>query len=82
VVWILFAMQSWAFWHIRNKIVMEQSFPNQPTDCVLKTSLFLQQWRPLLKTKDLAAVEILEDLLRKLHQDTRSSPALGSSSHV
>jgi hypothetical protein len=62
---------------IRNKIAMEHSFPNQPADCVLKTLLFLQQWCPLLKTKDLTAVEILEELLRKLHQDTRSSPALG-----
>jgi hypothetical protein len=74
-VWILFAAQSWALWHIRNKIVMEHLFPNQPADCVLKTCIFLQQWRPLLKAKDLAAVEILEELLRKLHQDTRSSPA-------
>jgi hypothetical protein len=78
-VWILFAAQSWALWHIRNKIVMEQSFPNHPADCVLKTSIFLQQWRPLLKSKDLAAMEILDDLLRKLHQDTRSSPTPGST---
>jgi hypothetical protein len=77
-VWILFAAQSWALWHIRNKIMMEQSFPNQPADCELKTYLFLQQWCPLLKTKDLAAVEILKELLRKLHQDTRSPPAGGS----
>jgi hypothetical protein len=80
--WILFAAQSLALWHIRNKIAMEHSFPNQPVDCVLKTLLFLQQWRPLLKTKDLAAVEILEELLRKLHRDIRSSPAPGSTSSV
>jgi hypothetical protein len=54
-VWIIFAAQR-ALWHIRNKIVMEQYFPNQPADCVLKTFLFLQQWRPLLKSKNLAAV--------------------------
>jgi hypothetical protein len=63
-VWILFAAQSWALWHIRNKIAMKNSFPNQPADCVLKTLLFLQQWRPLFKNKDLAAVEILKELLR------------------
>jgi hypothetical protein len=80
-MWIFFAAQSWALWHIRNKIAMEHSFPNQPTDCVLKTSLFLQQWHPLLKTKDLAAVAILEELLRKLHQDARSSPAPGFTPH-
>jgi hypothetical protein len=28
VVWILFAAQSWAFLHIRDKIAMENSFPN------------------------------------------------------
>jgi hypothetical protein len=70
----LFAAQSWALWHIHNKIAMENSFPNQPADCVLKTLLFLQQWRPLFKNKDLAAVEILEELLRQLHRDTRSAP--------
>jgi hypothetical protein len=63
-VWILFAAQSCALWHIRNKIAMEYIFSNQPADCVLKLLLFLQQWRPLFKTKDLAAVEILEELLR------------------
>jgi hypothetical protein len=42
-VWILFVAQSWALWHIRNKIAMENSFPNQPADCMLKTVLFLQQ---------------------------------------
>jgi hypothetical protein len=73
-VWILFAAQSWALWHIRNKIVMEHSFPNQPADCVLKSCIFLQQWRPLLKARDRAAVGILEELLRKLHQETRSPP--------
>jgi hypothetical protein len=41
-VWILFAAQSMALWQIRNKIAMENSFPNQPADCVLKTLVFLQ----------------------------------------
>jgi hypothetical protein len=39
----------------------------------------LQQWRPLFKHKDLPALEILDDLLRKLHQDTRPAPPPGSS---
>jgi hypothetical protein len=73
-VWILFVAQSWALWHIRNKIAMENSSSNQPADFMLKTLLFLQQWRPLFKNKDLAAVEILEELLCQLHQDTRSAP--------
>jgi hypothetical protein len=42
-VWILFVAQSWALWHIRNKIAMEHSFPNRPANYVLKTLLFLQQ---------------------------------------
>jgi hypothetical protein len=63
---------------------MEHSFPKQPADCMLKTILFLQQWKPLFKSKDLffkkkkskdlAAVEILENLLHQLHRDTRSAP--------
>jgi hypothetical protein len=72
-MWILFAAQSWALWHIANKIAMEIYFPNQPADYVLKTLLFLHQWRPLFRNKDLAAVEIPKDLLRQLHLDTRSA---------
>jgi hypothetical protein len=73
--WSLFAAQSWALWHIWNKIAIEKSFPNQPADWVFKTLLFLQQWWPLLRSKDNIDVEIMEELLRKLYQDTYSPPA-------
>jgi hypothetical protein len=40
-VWILFAAQSRALWHIHNKFAMENSFPNQLVDCLFKTILFV-----------------------------------------
>lgn len=51
-IWIIFTAQSWALWRIRNKFSIEGVFPNQPADCVFKTVLLLQQWRPLTGSKD------------------------------
>jgi hypothetical protein len=62
--------QSWALWHILNKISIENLFPKQPADCVFKSIIFLQQWHQLIRIKDLEAVELLVGLLRKLYQDT------------
>jgi hypothetical protein len=39
--WIIFAAQSLALWHIRNKLTIEQKFPNQPADCAFKTIFFV-----------------------------------------
>jgi hypothetical protein len=57
------------------KLQLKKSFPNQPADWVFKTLIFLQQWWPLLRSKDNIDVEIMEELLRKLYQDTNSPPA-------
>jgi hypothetical protein len=48
---MLFAAQSWALWTTRNKFTIEGKFPNQPANCIFKTSIFLQFWRPLAKPK-------------------------------
>lgn len=50
-IWLWFAAQSWALWHIRNKFTIEGRFPRQPADCFFKTSIFLQQWRPLIRSR-------------------------------
>jgi hypothetical protein len=50
-IWLLFAAQSWALWNIRNKITIEHKLLSHPADCIFKTSLFLQLWRPLLRSK-------------------------------
>jgi hypothetical protein len=54
-IWLLFVAQSWALWHIRNKFSIENFFPNQPADYVFKCIIFLKQWRPLFRSKDLQA---------------------------
>jgi hypothetical protein len=43
-IWVIFAAQSWTLWKIPNRFSIEGVFPNQPTDCVFKTAILLQQW--------------------------------------
>jgi hypothetical protein len=38
--WLLFAAQSWALWHIRNKFTIEKKLPKQPADCFFKLLCF------------------------------------------
>jgi hypothetical protein len=71
-IWLLFAAQSWALWIIRNKFTIEHKLPSQPADCFFKTSIFLQLWRPLLKNKLNAKMELLQEMLRALYQQTRN----------
>jgi hypothetical protein len=73
-IWMLFAAQSWALWNIRNKMTIEHKFPAQPADCFFKTSLFLQLWRPLLRNKLNAKMELLLGILRSLYLQTRLPP--------
>jgi hypothetical protein len=70
---MLFAVQSWALWNIRNKISIEHKLPSQPAECFFKTSLFLQLWRPLLRSKLNSKMECLLDVLRTLYLQTRIS---------
>jgi hypothetical protein len=68
--WVLFVAQSWAVWHIRNKLTIEKSFPKQPADCFFKTAMFLQLWRPLLKEKHVDKL-VMVGALRSLYRQTR-----------
>jgi mannosylglycoprotein endo-beta-mannosidase len=70
-IWLLFAAQSWALWNIRNKITIEHKLPSHPADCIFKTSLFLQLWRPLLKNKLSDKMDIMLELLRVLYLHSR-----------
>jgi hypothetical protein len=74
VIWLLFAAQSWALWNIRNKITIEHKLPSHPADCIFKTSLFLQLWRPLLKNKLSDKMDIMLELLRVLYLHSRAAP--------
>jgi hypothetical protein len=53
ILWLTFAAQSWAHRLLRNKFTIEGKFPGRPANCVFKTILFLQLWRPLQKSKAL-----------------------------
>jgi hypothetical protein len=72
-IWLLFTAQSWALWIIRNKITIEHKLPSHPADCIFKTSLFLQLWRPLLKNKLSDKMDIMLDLLRALYLQSRAA---------
>jgi hypothetical protein len=43
-------------------------FPRQPADVIFKLSLFLQQWRPLLRHKDYEWVDMLTEASKNLHR--------------
>jgi hypothetical protein len=77
--WVLFAAQSWVIWLIRNKLSIEKSFPKQPADCFFKTVMFLQLWRPLLKTKHVEKLDMMAGALRSLYRQTRDISPQGHS---
>jgi hypothetical protein len=74
-IWLLFAAQSWALWNIRNKFSIEGTFPKQPADCVFKTTILLQQWRPLARSKDVELVDGLISLMKTLFLNTYNPAA-------
>jgi hypothetical protein len=74
-IWLLFAAQSWALWNVRNKFSIEGIFPKQPADCVFKTTIFLQHWRPLARSKDVELVDGMISLLKTLFLQTYSPAA-------
>jgi hypothetical protein len=52
LAWTLFAVQSWAIWHIKNKLLIESKLIRNPSDIIFKTLVFLQLWVPTLRSKD------------------------------
>jgi hypothetical protein len=49
-----------------NKFTIERKFPWQPANCVFKSLLNLQLWRPLQKAKDLPLLDVMEALIKNL----------------
>jgi hypothetical protein len=49
--------------------------PAHPTDCIFKTSIFLQLWRPLLRNKLVDNLDAMLELLRILYLQTRAPTA-------
>ena len=83
VLWLLFAIQSWALWVTRNKFSIEGVFPQQPADVLYKLLIFLQQWRPLMKPSLLPQVDVLramiQDLFAKTHSQAQRHPFPGAT---
>jgi hypothetical protein len=44
LLWLLFLAESCALWLIRNKLTIEKKVPNQLSNLIFKTMLFLQLW--------------------------------------
>jgi hypothetical protein len=72
LLWLILAAQSWALWLLRNKLTIEGKFPGRPSNCVFKTILFPQLWRPLQKAKELPQ---LDGAIAKLKETLAKSTA-------
>jgi hypothetical protein len=64
-LWTLFAALSWALWTTRNKFSIEAKFPKRLANCIFKTTIFLQLWRPLQKPEVQA---MLDEAVPKLKE--------------
>jgi hypothetical protein len=70
---MLFMAQSWALWHIRNKLTIESKLIRQPADIIFKTIIFLQLWSPSAKPQDKASILELISRLRRTHAEVVAS---------
>jgi hypothetical protein len=75
--WLLFVAQSWALWHIRNKLTIDKKLPKQPTDYFLKSASFVQLWLPLMKPKHIDNLDMMVGGLRALYLQTRKATSQG-----
>uniref|UniRef100_A0ACD5YRR4 Uncharacterized protein n=1 Tax=Avena sativa TaxID=4498 RepID=A0ACD5YRR4_AVESA len=79
--WLVFAGISWTLWNVRNKMVIEKTFPSRVTDPVFSFLGFLQQWSPLVRQRDRSS---FDDTLRTLRTAalplSASAPAPATSS--
>jgi hypothetical protein len=67
MVWALFAAQSWALWHIRNKLTIESKIIHHPAGVIFKTLILLQLWEPTAKPEDKSSLKWMIRKLRELH---------------
>jgi hypothetical protein len=78
-LWTFFAAQCWALWTTRNKFTIEGKFLCQPAGCIFKTTLSLQLWRNLHKSKDQTLVDAMVAMTKILFASTYSTPATTAS---
>jgi hypothetical protein len=65
LVWFTFAAQCWALW-IEGKLI------GNPADAFFQMSIFMQQWRVLVRTKDHALLDVATDKIKRLFARARS----------
>jgi hypothetical protein len=73
LLWTIFAAQSWALWVTRNKFTNEARFPKHPTNCIFKSIIFLQLWKPLQKPKEVHLLDEALARLRSIYNNAASS---------
>jgi hypothetical protein len=78
LIWTLFAAQSWALWHVRNKHVFESRVISKPANLLYKTIVFLQLWTPLAKAQDRANLLEMARQLRLMHAGMVASDQQGT----
>lgn len=59
--WLALAAQCWALWTTRNKLTIEHVFPNKPSHCLFKMLALLQQWKRLVRARDVDAIDLMID---------------------
>ena len=74
-MWFLFLAQSWALWHVRNKLSIQAKLINQPADVIYKTIIFLQLWTLNAKAQDRDELERMVGELRLLHAANKKPSA-------
>jgi hypothetical protein len=72
LVWFTFAAQCWSLWNIRNKLAIEGTIINSPSDAIFKMSIYMQSWRVLIRRMDRDLLDSALDDVRTLYARTRS----------
>jgi hypothetical protein len=52
-----FAALAWAIWNTRNKICIQKTFPNKPTDIIFLALSFIRQWKILMQELQISKME-------------------------
>jgi hypothetical protein len=76
LLWVLFLAQSWALWHVRNKLAIEKKTISNPADIIYKTIIFLQLWSLKAKAREKEGLSWMARELRELYVQLKPPPAV------
>jgi hypothetical protein len=71
IAWFTFAAQCWALWNIHNKLAIEGSLISNPVDAILKMSIYMQNRRVLVRSRDRPLLDVAPDEVRRLQSRIR-----------